>query len=375
VKIRILIAVAIVAALALGGVYLRHRYNLGKRNIVEELTVENSMINVLLAGSNEFNDDKLRLFIVVSINPENKKIGLTFLPPRFAVDVDEDGVSEQISEFSFDNFNDLTLAIERELDIKIPFYSVLYSPDLKRAVDLAMGVDLFVYEEEKMGQGIVFGENYFDGDHLLEYINTAENNSIYYKYDRIIDIVFSLDAHKEKYSDFANEQIIDLLMERISTNLNTREVLSLSDFFFNNTALEWTLLPGKINSSGLYVMDEIARTVYRDSFLKKLVIEEKGEFTLKVKLLNATQTPGLAMKYRALLMREGINVVEFGTYDERDLDRTLVIDRKGNPKQLNSVIELIGIENIYQVVDSTQLHDVVIMLGNDLAVEEKSSGE
>lgn len=366
-KIRIALIISLLAALAITGVYFRHQYRMGRRNIVTQLGEEKSMINILLAGSNEFNENRHRLFMVLSINPENNKIGFTFIPPDFSVDSDEDGIAEKISEIGSGKYEAVAEAVGSELDLKIPFYAVLYSPDLARICDLVYGINLFVYEKEKMGHGISFGINYLDGSHLVDYINLTENASIYSKYDRIMDVVFALNAEREQYRQFAVAPLVELALETVETNLNSREILSLSQYFFDNSKLVWTLLPGKLNSSGLYVMDEIARTVFRDSFLKKLVIEEEGELALKAKLLNATAIPGLARKYRAMLMREGVNVVEFGTYEDRQLAQTLIIDRKGNARATAYLSELIGTERAYQVIDTSQLHDIVIMLGDDAA--------
>ncbi len=366
-KIRIALILSLLAALAISGVYVRHRMTLSSRNIVDQLSAEKSMINVLLAGSNQFNENKHRLFIVLSINAENNKIGMTFVPPGFALDTENDGITEQISSVSSGDYTVIADALGRELDLKIPFYAVFYSPDLVRITDLVFGVNLFVFEKEKMGHGIQFGVNYFDGDHLVHYINLTENGSIYSKYDRIMDVVFSLNNRRDEYREYLNQPMVELALQTVETNLNSREVLSLGSYFFSNTKIVWTLLPGKINSSGQYVMDDIARTVYRDLFLKKLVIEEQGELALKAKLLNATEIPGLARKYRSMLMREGVNVVEFGTYEERKLDKTLIIDRKGDAKVVAYLSELIGMDRAYQVIDNTQLHDVVIMLGKDAA--------
>lgn len=366
-KLRIALTGLLLTLLVLAGIYVYHQYTVSKRNIVAQFVENNNMINILLAGSNEYQDRRHRLFVVLSINPENNNMGLTFVPPSFAVDVNMDGRTEKIGDVAPADFTAVARALGQELDMRIPFYTVLYSPDLSRIVDLVCGVDIFIYEKYKMTHGISFGENYLDGTHLVEYINTTENNSIYDKYDRIMDVVFALYNNRERYRKYLNRPFVELARETVQTNLNTREILSLASFFFDTSGIEWTLLPGKIDASGQYVMDEIAQTVYQESFLKKLVIEEDGEMTVKAKLLNGTRIPGLARKYRTMLMREGVNVVEFGTYENRPLSETLVIDRKGNTREAAYLSELIGAERVYQVIDSTRLHDVLVVLGKDAA--------
>ena len=38
------------------------------------------MINILVAGSNAYNENKHKFFSIISINPINNKIGITFIP-------------------------------------------------------------------------------------------------------------------------------------------------------------------------------------------------------------------------------------------------------------------------------------------------------
>ena len=66
-------------------------------------------------------------------------------------------------------------------------------------------------------------------------------------------------------------------------------------------------------------------------------------------------------------MREGISVVEFGTSTVNNLEKSVIINNKGNTDDLKLISELTGIPTIQHSVDSTQLHDATILIGKDMA--------
>lgn len=372
-KNKLFIAFVLVITLVLTGVYVNFRMKLSRRNLVATLMAENSMINVLIAGSNSFNDNRNRFFMIASINPENRKIGLTFVPPAYRVDIHEDGVGKEISSLDITDFKELSKALEADMGLKIPFYAILYAPDAERIVDLVEGLKLYVFEKKKLLSGIDFGEEYFDGNKAVQYINITENNSIYYKYDRVMDFIFSFYISRDQYKKYNNLPFIDRLTETIKTNLTAREVQTLGSIFFDDSKIYWTLLPGKINSQGMYVSDEIAKRVFADQFLKKLVIEEKGEKNVKVKILNATNLPGIARKFRSQLMKDGISVVEFGTYERGVMQNSVIIDQKGDLEGAELVSQILGVTEVHHIIDSAQLQDVLVIIGTDLGetVHEK----
>jgi hypothetical protein len=345
------------------------KMNLSRRNIVAQLQTENSMINVLIAGSNNFNDNRFAFFSLISINPDKGTVGITFIPPSYSVDANEDGSGVRIDSVDLDNYSLISSALERDLGLKIPFYISLYSVDAQRITDLIEGLDLFIFEEKNILPSLSFGMNYLDGEKSLKYINSVENNSIFYKYDRVMDVVFSLAENREKYRPFINRAFIAHASETLRTNLTVREIESLAHLAVDSSRIFWTLLPGQLEEDGIYVMDDLARNVYKESFLKQLVIDETGEKNIKVTILNGTTISGLAMKTRNALMRDGINVVQFGTYSDQKLTKTMIIDQKGDPDRLETISVKLGVENCYHVIDSTQLHDILVIIGRDQGAE------
>ena len=93
------------AALALLGII--YAYRISTRNAIEALAQNKKMINILIAGSNVYRDNKHRFFAVLSINPENSRIGLTFLPPNLKIFFDSGKKrSARIDDIDIDGFKD-----------------------------------------------------------------------------------------------------------------------------------------------------------------------------------------------------------------------------------------------------------------------------
>ena len=338
------------------------------RNAVERFIENGKMINVLIAGSNTYNKNKHVFYAILSCNPEKNKIGITFIPSEFRVDLDGKGKSYQkINEISIKDFKNLSESLERDLKLNIPFYIVLYSPDVERIADLIEGIDLYMLDSINV-PGLQFGLNYFDGDKIIQYINKVDENSIYKKYDRIQDILLTLYYNKERYEKYLNIEFISEILKTIKTNFLPQEILSFGKLIFKKKSdLKCTILPGFINEKNYYVIDDIAYKIYKKDFLRKLVIENDPDQQVKVKILNGTDIAGLARKVRRKLVNEGFNVVEFGTAPYPSFEKTVIINRRGETGPLRKVSELVGSNNIYHITDSSQLINVLIILGMDLA--------
>lgn len=365
-RITLIATVAILIILSLLGLYF---YKVSTRNAVEQFISGDVMINVLVAGSNVYNDNRHKLYALISIQPATKKIGLIFIPPNLRVNLDERNKEfKRLEEIDISDFDLLSESLYRETKLKIPFYIVLYSPDVERIVDLIGGLELYVLDQVKNIHGIKPGLNYFDGARTMQYINSAEENSVYIKYDRIEDILLTLFSNKHKYKKLFNLEFIHEAMKSIKTNLLAQEVATLAGLLYDDRAdILCTILPGTYTDNGLYQMDNISYKLYEKEFLKQLLQDKQTEQSIKIKILNGTDVSGLAMKTRAFLIRQGLNVIEFGTSPYPFQQDTVVICQKGEIGPAKKVAELLSINKIYHIVDSTQLNNVLLIIGTDMA--------
>ena len=346
-------------------------YNKRNRNVIDEIISMKDMINILVAGRNVYNDNTFTFFALITINPVNNNIGITFIPPDYRIMMNDDGTKvKKISEIDLYYFDRIKYTLKKDIQMNVPFYIKLYSPDVVRAVNLIEGVDIFSLDQAVYSTKTNFGLQYLDGIKVVSYINSAEQNSIYMKYDRILDLLLTLYNDKENRKKLFNNEFIDELFKNIKTNLMSQELYSIAEILFNKGNVDSTLLPGGF-SNGYYVVDEVSYRTYQQEFLTNLVVETESEPTVKIKILNGTSIPGLARKLRNDLIRDGMNVVEFGTSNYPAVYDSIIVCRKSDIKSANKISEMTGIGKIYFVTDTTQLNNILIVVGEDMASEEQ----
>jgi hypothetical protein len=83
---------------------------------------------------------------------------------------------------------------------------------------------------------------------------------------------------------------------------------------------------------------------------------------VRVQVLNATSTRGLARRATMLLRDHGFDVVETGTVSD-SRDTTLVLDLSGHPEWASRVARLIGPARIEARRDSSRYLDIAVALG------------
>jgi hypothetical protein len=85
---------------------------------------------------------------------------------------------------------------------------------------------------------------------------------------------------------------------------------------------------------------------------------------IRVQVLNATQTRGLARRATVFLRDRGFDVVEVATAPQ-SRDSTLVIDRSGNPEWAQLVAQALGSTQVESRRDSSRYLDVTVLVGRD----------
>jgi hypothetical protein len=84
---------------------------------------------------------------------------------------------------------------------------------------------------------------------------------------------------------------------------------------------------------------------------------------IKVEVLNATVTKGLARRATTYLRDRGFDVLETGTY-RKQLDKTLVIDRSNHPEWAKLVAAAFA-GTVVEKPDSSRYLDVTVLVGAD----------
>jgi hypothetical protein len=85
---------------------------------------------------------------------------------------------------------------------------------------------------------------------------------------------------------------------------------------------------------------------------------------IRVQVLNATPTRGLARRATVFLRDRGFDVVEVATAPQ-SRDSTLVIDRSGHPEWAQLVARALGGVQVEARPDSSRYLDITVLVGRD----------
>jgi hypothetical protein len=85
---------------------------------------------------------------------------------------------------------------------------------------------------------------------------------------------------------------------------------------------------------------------------------------IRVQVVNATQTRGLARRGTVFLRDRGFDVVDIATATE-SRDSTVVIDRSGHPEWAELVARALGGVRVESRPDSSRYLDVTVLVGRD----------
>lgn len=84
---------------------------------------------------------------------------------------------------------------------------------------------------------------------------------------------------------------------------------------------------------------------------------------IRVQVLNATKTRGLARRATMLLRDRGFDVVEVGTTNEKH-DSTVVVDLSGHLEWANRAARLFGPAIVATRIDTSRYLDIAVLVGS-----------
>jgi hypothetical protein len=84
---------------------------------------------------------------------------------------------------------------------------------------------------------------------------------------------------------------------------------------------------------------------------------------IRVQVLNATKTRGLARRATMLLRDRGFDVVENGTLSQLR-DTTLVLDLSGHPDWANRIAQIFAPARVTARADSSRYLDIAVVIGS-----------
>jgi len=89
--------------------------------------------------------------------------------------------------------------------------------------------------------------------------------------------------------------------------------------------------------------------------------------TVRIEILNGTEITGLASRTAQLFQSYDFRIVSIANAEQTDYERTVIIDRRGNPDAARRVAELIHCEQVHtqQEENRDETVDVTVILGKD----------
>lgn len=88
---------------------------------------------------------------------------------------------------------------------------------------------------------------------------------------------------------------------------------------------------------------------------------------IQVEIQNGCGVKGVGERFTDFLRNNNVDVVNTGNYRSFDIDKTLIIERRGNMANAKKIAELLGVgeKNIIQQLNDEYFLDVSIIIGSD----------
>lgn len=174
-------------------------------------------------------------------------------------------------------------------------------------------------------------------------------------------------------SDEVFPHIIDLvdsdLDERsLATFIEAMSSLDTERLVFQGILGNRRILDGKEVLFPYYDGKLIKETIQRiTETLVRADIFGEDLLTIRLEILNGAGVTGLASRTAQLYKSYGFRIASVTNAERGDYERTVVLDRRGNPDGAKRVAELIRCEQVYSQIDENrdETVDVTIILGRD----------
>jgi anionic cell wall polymer biosynthesis LytR-Cps2A-Psr (LCP) family protein len=326
----------------------------------------------------------LRFCEVFLYNPRTSKGAVLDIPGNVGTLIESLNRMDRIDiVFRSDDPQDFRTLVEGFVGLPVPFYCMFSLDEIERFVDILGGVDVFIansIETDSQGNTALLpsGNVILDGGKarlFLSFIDPEEP-----ELDRIGRIQKFVQAMLKKMGEsaafLANENVAPFLRTALRTNLDTasfrafcREIAKLdSDRIIFHRVL------GNVRSvdNQELLFPHIEGQLFRDSVrqinanLASADSRAMSEIAVSIEILNGTETTGLARRTREVFQSFGFDVISFSNSEDKGVEKTRIIDRRGNPEAASRTADVIRCSNIVtEIADSPAAADVTVLLGKD----------
>ena len=295
-----------------------------------------------------------------------------------------DRVDRLSALYAPENIDDYADAVGDLLGDAVDFTIRMDLGGFERLVDIVGGIDIFVpnaIDETVDGIRYLFapGSVGIDGAKAKSYlVYNPEGELIVERTEREHRMVLSLlKALGDGEEILASESVLPYVVGTMDTDLDERGLFS---FFQALSAMDTdrVVFQGILGNKRRLDGQEVLFPYYDGKLIKETVqriretLARSDEFsgnllTIRVEVLNGTGVNGLASRTAQVFQSYGFRIAGVANAERDDYERTVVLDRRGNPEAARRVAELIKCGQVHSRVDGTrdETVDVTVILGKD----------
>lgn len=275
--------------------------------------------------------------------------------------------------------------IEAFVKEEIPFFIEVSYSRLERLIDLIGGIEVFIANSLEMdvkGRKIQLpsGNLHLDGGKAMVFLSLQDPEES--EIDRIIRIQKFIQSLLKKIGEsvdfLTHPDVVPYLKEYIRTDMETRGLLAfLSEM--RKLDIERMAFQRVLGNLRKVETEELLFPHFEGQLLRQTVKKMletlassegvRGEDAgLTLEILNGTKIPGLARRTREIYQSFGFDVVSYGNVEAQEVEKTMVIDRKGNREGAARVASIIKCTNIVtgpSSIGGQKNVDITIVLGGD----------
>jgi hypothetical protein len=174
-----------------------------------------------------------------------------------------------------------------------------------------------------------------------------------------------------------SDQVFPYILNLIDSDLDDR---SLATFIGAMSSLdtERLVFQGILGNRRILDGKEVLFPYYDGKLIKETIqriietlvrsdIFGEDLLTIRIEILNGSGVTGLASRTAQLYKSYGFRIASVTNAERSDYERTVVLDRRGNPDGAKRVADLIRCEQIHSQIDENrdETVDVTIILGKD----------
>ncbi len=275
--------------------------------------------------------------------------------------------------------------VEKLLAQQVSFYCLFSLDDVERFVDVLGGVEVFIansIETDSKGNKVLLpsGNVHLDGGKVkafLSFVDPEETEA-----DRIGRIQKFIQGLLKRMGEEAafltQEDVFPFIWKAVKTDLDQR---ALQTFIKEMSKLDIDRMVFQRVLGTVRTVDNqnLLFPHFEGQLLKQTVKQiygnlastenlKSGDISSSVEILNGTKTAGLARRTREIFQSFGFEVISFSNAENTNVEKTKVIDRKGNPEVANKIAKIIRCTQVSSEAapaGSASNADVTILLGKD----------